>query len=66
MEQSIENIPEQMYIPQKPIIPIHPNRIPNPKPRLPERKTQNDRQADLELDLEINRDFEEIHHTRKE
>ena len=59
MEQSRENIPEQMYIPQKPIIPMHPNQIPNPTPKLPERVTQNDRQADLELDLEINRDFEE-------
>ena len=24
MEQSRENIPEQMYVPQKPIIPMHP------------------------------------------
>ena len=59
MEQSRENIPEQMYIPQKPIIPMHPNQIPNPTPKLPERVTQNDRQADSELDLEINRDFKE-------
>ena len=59
MEQSRENIPEQMYVPQKPIIPMHPNQIPNPTPKLPERVTQNDRQTDLELDLEINRDFEE-------
>ena len=50
MEQSRENIPKQMYVPQKPIIPT---------PKLPERVIQNDRQADLELDLEINRDFEE-------
>ena len=59
MEQSRENISEQMYVPQKPIIPMHPNQIPNPTPILPERVTQNDRQTDLELDLEINRDFEE-------
>ena len=59
MEQSRENIPEQIYVPQKPIIPMYPNQIPNPTPKLPERVTQNDRQADLELDLEINRDFEE-------
>ena len=59
MEQSSENIPEQIYIPQKPIIPMHPNQIPNPTPKLPERVIQSDRQADLELDLEINRDFEE-------
>ena len=56
MEQSRENIPEQTYVPEKPIIP---NQISNPTPKLPERVTQNDRQADLELDLEINRDFED-------
>ena len=59
MEQSGENIPEQIYVPQKPIIPMHPNQIPSPTPKLPERVIQNDREADLELDLEINRDFEE-------
>ena len=59
MEQSRENIPEQIYVPQKPIIPMYPNQIPNPTPKLPERVIQNDRQTDLELDLEINRDFEE-------
>ena len=59
MEQSVENIPEQIYVPQKPIIPMHPIHIPNPTPKLPERLTQNDRQTDLELDLEINRDFKE-------
>ena len=59
MEQSRENIPEQMYVPQKPIIPMYPNQMSNPTPKLPERVTQNDRHADLELDLEINRDFKE-------
>ena len=59
MEQSRENIPEQIYVPQKPIIPMYPNQISNPTPKLPERMTQNNRQTDLELDLEINRDFEE-------
>ena len=59
MEQSRENIPEQIYVPQKPIIPMNPNQITNPTSKLPERVTQNDRQADLELDLEINRDFKE-------
>ena len=59
MEQSRENIPEQVYVPQKPIIPMHPIQIPNPIPKLPERVIQNNRQTDLELDLEINRDFEE-------
>ena len=59
MEQSRENIPEQMYVPQKPIIPMHPNQMPNPIPKLPERVIQNDRQTDLEFDLEINRDIEE-------
>ena len=59
MEQSRENIPEQIYVPQKPIIPMHPIRMPNLIPKLPERVIQNDRQTDLELDLEINRDIEE-------
>ena len=59
MEQSRENIPEQIYVPQKPIIPIHPNQISNPIPKLPGRVTQNDKQTDLELDLDINRDIEE-------
>ena len=59
MEQSRENIPEQIYVPQKPIIPIHLNQISNPIPKLPERVIQNDRQTDLDLDLEINRDIEE-------
>ena len=59
MEQSRENIPEQIHVPQKPIIPMYPNQISNPIPKLPERVIQNDRQTDLELDLEINRDIEE-------
>ena len=59
MEQSRENIPEQIYVPQKLIIPMYLNQISNPTPKLPERVTQNDRQADLQLDLEINRDFKE-------
>ena len=59
MEQSRENIPEQIYVPQKPIIPIYPNQISNPTPKLPEKMTQNNRQTDLELDLDINRDIEE-------
>ena len=59
MEQSRENIPEQIYVPQKPIIPMYPNQIPNSTPKLPESVIQNDTQADLELDLEINRDFQE-------
>ena len=58
IEQSRENIPEQVYDPQKPIIPIYPNQIANPTPKLPEKVTQEDRQIDLELDLEINSDFE--------
>ena len=59
MEQSRENIPEQIYIPQKPIIPMQPIQMPNPIPKLPERLIQNNRQTDLDLDLEINRDIEE-------
>ena len=30
MEQNRENIPEQIYVPQKPIIPKYPNQISNP------------------------------------
>ena len=63
MKQSRENIPEQIYVPQKPIIPKYPclrmDQISNPIPKLPERVIQNDKQTDLELDLEINRDIEE-------
>ena len=59
MEQSRENIPEQIYVPQKPVIPMNPNQISKPIPKLPERVIQNIRQTDLEIDLEINRDIEE-------
>ena len=59
IEQGRENIPKQGYDPQESKIPIYPNQITKPIPKLTERVTQNDRQADLELDLEINRDFEE-------
>ena len=59
MEQSRENISEQIYVPQKPVIPMNPNQISHPTPKLPERVIQNERQTDLELDLEINKDFEE-------
>ena len=48
-----------MYVPQKPIIPMHPIQMPNSIPKLPERVIQNDIQTDLELDLGINRDIEE-------
>ena len=43
VEQSRENIPQQMYVPQKPIIPIHPNQISNPISKLTERVIQNDK-----------------------
>ena len=59
MEQNRENIPEEMYVPQKPIISMYPNPISKSIPKLPERVIQNDRQTDLDLDLEINRDIEE-------
>ena len=58
IEQGRKNIPKQGYDPQESIIPIYPNQITKPIPKLTERVTQNDRQADLELDLEINKDFE--------
>ena len=59
MEQSRENIPKQIYAPQKPIIPKYPSQMPKPIPKLPERVIQNDKPTDLELDLGINRDIEE-------
>ena len=59
IEQGRDNIPEQGYDPQKPIISIHPNPITKPTPKIIEKVTQDDRQIDLELDLEINKDFEE-------
>ena len=59
IEQGRENIPKQGYDPQESKIPIYPNQITKPIPKLTERVTQNDRQTELELDLEINRDFEE-------
>ena len=51
MEQSRENIPEQIYVPQKPIISMYPYPISKSIPKLPERVIQNDRQTDLDLDL---------------
>ena len=58
MEQNRDNIPEQIYVPQKPIIPKPP--IQNyPIPKLPERVIQNKKQTDLNLDLDINKDIEE-------
>ena len=59
MEQNRDNIPEQIYVPQKPIIPIYPNQISKPIPNLPEGVVQNEKQTDLDLDLGINKDIEE-------
>ena len=59
MEQNRENIPEQIYIPQNPIIPKYPNQMPKPIPKLPERVIQNEKQTDLDLGLDINKDIEE-------
>ena len=59
IEQGRENIPKWGYDPPESKIPIYPNQITKPIPKLIERVTQNDREADLELDLEINKDFEE-------
>ena len=60
MEQSRDNIPEQIYVPQKQIIPTYPNQMPKPIPKLPERVIQNKKkQTDLDLDLGINKDIEE-------
>ena len=59
MEQNRENIPEQIYVPQKPIIPIHPNQMPKPIPKLPEGVIQHEKQTGLDLDLDINKDIEE-------
>ena len=59
IEQNRENISKQGFDPKQPIIPIYPNQIAQPLPKLPERVIQDDRQIDVELDLEINKDFEE-------
>ena len=59
IEQDRDNIPKQQYDPQESKIPIYPNQITKPIPKLTQRVTLNDRQTDLELDLEINKDFEE-------
>ena len=58
MEQNRENIPEQIYVPQKPIIPKPPFQN-YPIPKLSERVVQNEKQTDLNLDLDINKDIEE-------
>ena len=57
MEQNRENIPEQIYVPQKPIIPKYPSQMPKPIPKLPERVIQHEKQTDLDLDLGINKDI---------
>ena len=59
MEQNRDNIPEQKYVPQKPIIPKYQNQMPKPIPKLPEIVIQNEKQMDLDLDLDINKDIEE-------
>ena len=58
MEENRENIPEQIYVPQKPIIPKPPFQN-YPIPKLSERVVQNEKQTDLNLDLDINKDIEE-------
>ena len=40
-------------------IPIYPDPLRKPPPRLLDVKTQDDRKINLDLDLEINKDFEE-------
>ena len=53
MEQIRENIPEQIYVPQNPIIPMQPIQMPKSIPKLPERVIQNEKQTDLEINREI-------------
>ena len=55
MEQNRDNIPEQIYVPQKLIIPKYPNQMPKPIPKLPERVIQNEKQTDLDLNLDIDK-----------
>ena len=54
-------IPEQTNRPQvtEMKIPIYPDPLMKPPPRLPDVKIQDDRKMNLDLDLEINKDFEE-------
>ena len=40
-------------------LPIYPDPLMKPPPRLPDIKTQDDRKINLDIDLEINKDFEE-------
>ena len=51
------SISKQGYNPQEPIIPMYPNQVAKPLPKLLERVIQDDRQKDLELDLEIKKRF---------
>ena len=46
-------------------IPIYPDPLMKPPPRLPDVKTQDDRKITLDLDLEINKDFQRILHIKK-
>ena len=62
-EQDLENdkIPNHINKPMvtKIKIPIYPDHLMKPPPRLPDAKTQDDRKINLDLDLEINKEFEE-------
>ena len=63
MEQKPENdiIPKHINKPTvtEIKIPIYPDPLMKPPPRLPDVKTQDDRKINLDLDLDINEDFEE-------
>ena len=62
IEQETENdtIPKHISKPTvtKIKIPMYPDPLMKPPPRLPDVKTQDDRKINLDLDLEINKDFE--------
>ena len=63
IEQDLENdkIPKHINKPTvtEIKIPIYPDALMKPPPRLQDVKTQDDRKIHLDLDLEINKDFEE-------
>ena len=67
MVRHIEQRPEASIMPEHTIrqkvtemqIPIYPDPLMKPPPRLPDIKMQDDRKINLDLDLEINKDFEE-------
>ena len=68
IEQGRNTMPKYIDRPQVTEVqtPFHPDPLMKPPPRLPDKIVQNNRQINLDLDMETNKDFEEIHHIKKE